>query len=64
VITGACCVVSAVETFLEESTTQPARKSGKRKSGRREAGRGKRERQKQRREMSIGVSGERGQSDN
>jgi hypothetical protein len=45
VTTGARCVVSAVVSFFEESTTQAARRSG-----RREAGRGK----SCRRDLSIG----------
>jgi hypothetical protein len=49
VTTGAVRVVSAVVSFFEESTTQPAR----RKSGRREAGRGKREGRK--RKECIGI---------
>src|SRR5712675_1894043 len=63
VTTGPTWVVSAVVSFVPESTTQPARKSGKReavsgkretgRNGKREEGSGKRERQNQRREMSI-----------
>jgi hypothetical protein len=61
-MTGATCDVSAVVSFFEESTRQPARKSGKWRRGKREAGRGKREAGNWERELSIGGSGERGES--
>ena len=60
VTTGAARVVSAVVSFFEESTRQPARSSGRREagnagSGRREAGSGKRKLRDREREISIGM---------
>jgi len=55
VTTGARCVVSAVLSFFEESTTHPARRIGRRESGRREEGGGRRELRGREEEMSMGM---------